>query len=571
MTQKIGVDGMAVDNEKLRTGGQILIDQLRVHGVDTIFCLPGESYLAALDAMHDAQNTMKIMTCRQEGGVTNMADAYAKLTGKPGIAMVTRAPGACNASIGVHTAMQDSSPMLIFIGQVARNQEYREAFQEVDYHQFYGALCKWVVQIDNADRIPELVAQAFHRSMSGRPGPVAVALPEDMLRDLTSAADAKPYKIARPNAALSDIEALKGMLEAASRPLAVLGGGGWSPEACANFETFAIANQIPVTTSFRCQDFIDNEHCCYAGELGTTVNPKLASRIKEADLLLVVGARMGEMTTSIYELLDIPTPKQKLVHVYMEPGELGRVYTPELPIVASMESFARAVMEMPAIKNPSWAEWTRTLRSEQLANWEPSIPMVGKLDMHSVIRYLNEVLPEDAILTNDAGNFSGWPQRFYRYRRYRTQLAPTSGAMGYGIPAAIAARATYPNRIVVGFAGDGGAMMSGQEFAAAVQHGVDPVIIIINNNMYGTIRMHQDRDYPGRDVATELSNPDFAKWSESFGGFGEVVERTEDFAPAFERAIGAGKIALLELRIDPDMISTRTTLKALRELSNKNK
>jgi len=407
--------------------------------------------------------------------------------------------------------------------------------------------------------------------MSGRPGPVAVALPEDMLRDCTSAADAKPYKIARPNAALSDIEALKGMLEAASRPLAVLGGGGWSPEACANFETFAIANQIPVTTSFRCQDFIDNEHCCYAGELGTTINPKLASRIKEADLLLVVGARMGEMTTSIYELLDIPTPKQKLVHVYMEPGELGRVYTPELPIVASMESFARAVMEMPAIKNPSWAEWTRTLRSEQLANWEPSIPMVGKLDMHSVIRYLNEVLPEDAILANDAGNFSGWPQRFYRYRRYRTQLAPTSGAMGYGIPAAIAARATYPNRIVLGFAGDGGAMMSGQEFAAAIQHGIDPIIIIINNNMYGTIRMHQDRDYPGRDVATELSNPDFAKWSESFGGFGEVVERTEDFAPAFERAIGAGKIALLELRIDPDMISTRTTLKALRELSNKNK
>ena len=557
---------MAKNNEKQRTGGQVLIDQLRVHGVDTIFCLPGESYLAALDAMHDAQNTIKIVTCRQEGGVTNMADAYAKLTGKPGIAMVTRAPGACNASIGVHTAMQDSSPMVIFIGQVARNQEYREAFQEVDYHQFYGALCKSVIQIDDVDRIPELVSQAFHRTMSGRPGPVAVALPEDMLRDLTVVSDAKQYKVARPNMAALDVEALRNFLEKAKRPIAILGGGGWSAEACNNFASFSAANNIPVTTSFRCQDFIDNELSCYVGELGTTVSPKLANRIKEADLLLVVGARMGEMTTSIYELLDIPVPKQKLVHVYMEPSELGRVYTPDLAIIASMESFAAAVAKMPIIKNSCWAEWTRNLRSEQLANWEPSIPMVGELDMHVVMKHLNQVLPDDAILTNDAGNFSGWPQRFYRYRQYRTQLAPTSGAMGYGIPAAIAARAIYPDRIVIGFVGDGGAMMSGQEFAAAIQHGIDPIIIVINNNMYGTIRMHQDRDYPGRDVATDLSNPNFAKWSESFGGFGEVVSRTEDFVPAFERALNAGRIALLELRIDPNMISTRATLESLRSL-----
>ena len=395
--------------------------------------------------------------------------------------------------------------------------------------------------------------------------PVAVAMPEDMLRDLTDVDDASPFKVARPGAAPDDIAALRELLEAAERPLAVLGGGGWSPEASANFASFASANQLPVSVSFRCQDFIDNEHPCYVGELGTTVSAKLASHVEEADLLIAVGARMGEMTTSIYGLLDIPTPKQKLVHVYMDPTELGRVYTPTLPIVASMESFAKAVLEMKPVKNPAWADWTKQLREEQLENWKPTLPMTGDLDMHVVMEHLNEVLPDDAILTNDAGNFSGWPQRFYHYREYRTQLAPTSGAMGYGIPAAIAARSTHPNRIVVGFVGDGGAMMSGQEFAAAVHHGIDPIILVINNNLYGTIRMHQDRDYPGRDVATALTNPDFAKWSESFGGYGEIVERTDDFAPAFERALNAGKIALLELRIDPDMISTRTTLSALRE------
>jgi acetolactate synthase I/II/III large subunit len=548
-----------------RTGGQVLIDQLRVHDVDTIFCVPGESYLAAIDAMHDAQNDIKIITCRQEGGVTNMADAYAKLTGKPGIAMVTRAPGACNASIGVHTAMQDSSPMVVFIGQVARDQEYREAFQEVDYHQFYGALCKWVVQIDDADRIPELVSQAFHRAMSGRPGPVAVALPEDMLRDLTDVADATPFKVARPGAAVDDIQALRALLESAERPLAILGGGGWTAEATANFASFASANSLPVSVSFRCQDYIDNEHPNYVGELGTTVSASLASHVKEADLLLVVGARMGEMTTSLYSLLDVPTPKQKLVHVYMEPNELGRVYTPDLPIVASMESFAKAALAMKPVANPTWTGWTKQLREEQLQNWKPTLAMTGSLDMHVVMDHLNEVLPDDAVIVSDAGNFSGWPQRFYHYRQYRTQLAPTSGAMGYGIPAAIAARVTHPNRMVVGFAGDGGAMMSGQEFASAVHHGIDPIILVVNNNLYGTIRMHQDRHYPGRDVTTDLTNPDFAKWAQSFGAFGEVVNKTDEFAPAFERAMNAGKIALLELRIDPDMISTRTTLSAIRE------
>ncbi len=399
-----------------RTGGQVLVDQLRIHGVDTAFCVPGESYLATLDALYGARNAIRMITCRQEGGVTNMAEAYGKITGKPGIAFVTRGPGACNGSIGVHTAMQDSTPMVIFIGQVAREQEYREAFQEVDYHQFYGAICKWVVQIDSADRIPELVSQAFHRAMSGRPGPVAVALPEDMQRDLTEVEDAAPYQIARPGAAPKDMAAMQAMLAASKKPLMILGGAGWSKDACADILAYAEANNLPTCASFRCQDLFDNEHKNYAGDLGTSVSPQLAKRMGEADLLIVVGARMGEMTTSGYKLLKVPKPAQKLVHVYMDPGELGRVYRPDLPIAASMESFAEAARALPPVKSPAWAAWAEAARQDYLDNLKPTRAMPGELDMHKVIEHLNAVLPDDAIIVNDAGNFSGWPQRFYRYR-----------------------------------------------------------------------------------------------------------------------------------------------------------
>jgi acetolactate synthase I/II/III large subunit len=547
----------------LRSGGQVLVDQLRIHGVDTIFCVPGESYLTVIDSLHDAQNEIKTVACRQEGGATNMAEAYGKLTGRPGVAMVTRGPGACNGSIGAHTAMQDSTPMVIFIGQVARDQEYREAFQEVDYHKFYGAICKEVIQIDHADRVPELVSQAFHVAASGRPGPVAVSIPEDMQRDMVDVADARPFQTIRPEVGPKAMSAFRGQLASAERPLMILGGAGWSEQACADIQAFAEAHAVPVAASFRCQDLFDNMHSNYAGEFGTSASPALTQRMRDADLLIVVGSRLGEMTSGGYSLVNIPVPKQKLVHVYLDSSELGRVYEPDLAIVASMESFAAAARDMEVVAYGKWVEWMRQANQDYLDNLAPSLPMDG-VDMHEVMNVLNARLPEDAIITTDAGNFSGWAQRFYRYRKFRTQLGPTSGAMGYSIPAAISARLTRPDRPVVCFVGDGGAMMSGQEVATAVQYGSDPIILVLNNNAYGTIRMHQERDYPNRTLATELVNPDFAKWAQSFGAYGAVVERTEEFAPAFEAAMNAGRISVIEIRVGLETITTRTTMSKLR-------
>ena len=547
----------------LRSGGQVLVDQLRIHGVDTVFCVPGESYLTVIDALHDAQNEIKTVACRQEGGATNMAEAFGKLMGKPGVAMVTRGPGACNGSIGVHTAMQDSTPMVIFIGQVARDQEYREAFQEVDYHKFYGAICKEVVQIDSADRVPELVSQAFHVAASGRPGPVAVSIPEDMQRDMVDVADARSFQIVRPEVGPKAMGAFRGQLASAERPLMILGGAGWSERACADIKAFAEANAIPVAASFRCQDLFHNMHENYAGELGTSASPKLAQRVKDADLLIVVGSRLGEMTSGGYSLVNLPVPQQKLVHIYMESLEIGRVYEPDLAIVGSMESFSAAARDMEPVVNRNWVDWMRQAHQDYLDNLEPSLEMSG-VDMHEVMDVLNAKLPDDAIITNDAGNFSGWAQRFYRYRGFRTQLGPTSGAMGYGIPAAISARLVRPERPVVCFVGDGGAMMSGQEVATAVQYGSDPIILVINNNSYGTIRMHQERDYPDRTLATTLVNPDFAKWAESFGAYGAVVEHTEDFEPIFDAALSAGRISVIEIRVDLEIITTRATLDKIR-------
>ena len=551
----------------MRTGGQVLADQLKIHDVDTAFCVPGESYLALIDALHDASNEIKVISCRQEGGATNMAEAYGKLTGKPGIAMVTRAPGACNGSIGVHTAMQDSTPMVILIGQVARDQEYREAFQEIDYRQFYGALCKWVGQIERAERIPEMVSKAFHHAMSGRPGPVALALPEDMLRDLTDVGDAARYKTARPGVDPADTAAMQAMVAQAERPLMIVGGGGWNEAACADITTYAEANSLPVAASFRCQDIIDNNSDCYAGELGTSVSAALASRVKDADLLLVVGARLGEMTTSGYSLVETPRPKQKLIHVYPDPDELGRVYQPDLPIAAGVDRFAAAARAADGVEAGKWADWVAGARRDYFDNLQQTADLPGSVDMVQIVADIQARVSGDAIIATDAGNFSGWPQRFYRYTTYPSQLGPTSGAMGYCVPAAISARLTYPNRPVIGFVGDGGFLMSGQEFATAVHYGIDPIIIVVNNNMYGTIRMHQERDYPDREIATSLTNPDFVKWAESFGAFGARVGRTEEFPAAFDAALGAGRISLIEIRLDPEVITTRTTLSAIRDAS----
>ncbi|MCP5155397.1 MAG: thiamine pyrophosphate-binding protein [Ectothiorhodospiraceae bacterium] len=554
---------------RTRTGGQALVDALRIHGVDTVFCVPGESYLAVLDALHDAGNAIRTIACRQEGGASFMAEAYGKVTGKPGVLMVTRGPGACNASIGVHTAQQDSTPMVVLIGQVARDQEYREAFQEVDYRRFYGPLCKWVAQIESADRVPELVSQAFHRACSGRPGPVALALPEDMLRDLTAAPDAGPVRPAIGGVDAGALAELGERIARAERPFLIAGGGGWTAAAVADLQAFASAHQVPVGASFRCQDRFDNTHACYAGDVGIGISPKLAARIRESDLLIVAGARLGEMTTQGYTLVDLPVPRQDLVHIHPDPEELGSVYQSVLPISATMPALCAALAGLAPGGADSRRAWVAGANADYLEHLAPTPGLPGTVDMGAVMAHIQKRLPPEAILTTDAGNFSGWMHRHYQYRRYPTQLGPTNGAMGYGFPSAIAARLVHPDRPVVAFCGDGGALMSGQEIATAMLHGIDPVFLVINNNMYGTIRMHQERDYPDRQSATALRNPDFARWAESFGAHGELVTETAQFAPALERALGAGKAAVIEIRIDPELINTKTTLSKIRGTGKK--
>ncbi len=556
-----------MNQTKRRTGGQVLIDALRIHGVDTVFCVPGESYLAALDALHDARDAITTITCRHEGGAANMAEAWGKLTGRPGIAMVTRGPGACHATIGLHNAAQDSTPMVLFIGQVARGHSDREAFQEIEYRRFLDPLCKGVVQIDDPARLPELVSQAFHRACSGRPGPVAVVLPEDMLTEETDVADAGPYAAVSPGVAGNVIPELRGLLASARRPLVIVGGGGWSAPASEDLARFVEANALTTAASFRCQDRLDNTHPCYAGDLGLGIDPKLAARVRDADLLLVVGARLGEMTTRGYRLAVPPCPQQRLVHVHPDPDELGRVYQPALAVCAGSAEFLRVAAAMSPVDAGAWRDATARAHREYLESVEPTAGLPGPVEMGKVMAHLRKRLPPEAILTTDAGNFSAWMHRHYVYRTYPSQIGPTSGAMGYGIPAAIAARHVHPDRPVVAFCGDGGALMTGQEIATAVHHGIDPVILVVNNAMYGTIRMHQEREYPDRPIATGLTNPDFTAWAESFGAFAARVERTDEFPGAFEAALSAGRVAVVELRINPELITTRATLAQIRGTS----
>jgi len=552
-------------NEPLRrrSGGQILIDQLKIHGVDMAFGVPGESYLAALDALFEARNQIRFFICRQEGGACNMAEAYGKLTGRPGICFVTRGPGATNASIGLHTALQDSTPLILLIGQVARDQTEREAFQEIDYRRMFAPVTKWVAEIEDARRIPELVSQAFHRATSGRPGPVALALPEDMLTDLVEVADAGPYHAVQANPGAEDMARLRQLLAGAKQPLVIFGGGGWSANACADIAAFAEANNLPITNSFRCQDLMDNRHPNYAGDVGIGINPKLAERVRQADVLLVIGARLGEMTTSGYTLIDIPRPRQTLVHVHAGVEELGRVYQPALAINSGMPQFAAAARALAPVDATAWREATKAAHADYLAYGKaPQSP--GPVQLGEVVGYLSEHLPRDAILTNGAGNYATWLHRFYSYGSFRTQLAPTSGAMGYGVPAAVAAKAVYPERVVISWNGDGCFMMNGQELATAVQYKLPVIFVVVNNGMYGTIRMHQERNYPERVLGTELVNPDFAALARAYGAHGELIEKTEEFGPALERALGAGKPTLLEIRIDPEALTIRQSLSQIR-------
>jgi acetolactate synthase-1/2/3 large subunit len=555
---------MAEKAKSKRSGGQILIDALAAHEVDRVFGVPGESYLAALDAFYNARNKIEFTICRQEGGAAYMAEAWAKLTGRTGVCFVTRGPGATNASIGVHAAMQDSTPMVLFIGQVARDQADREAFQEIDYRAMYGPIAKWVAQIEDAARIPEYVNRAFHTASAGRPGPVVLALPEDMLRDMAAVEDVAPAPPTLSYPGRPDMKALRDMLSEAARPLMIVGGAGWTSGTSKNIQAFAKANNIPTGAAFRRQDCFDNYDPRYVGHVGIGIDPALGKRVREADLIIVVGPRLGEITTAGYTLLEPPAPKQKLIHVHPDPNELNSVYRADLGIVSSMPAFAAAARATKPVEQRVWDDWAGEARADYLRFVEP-VANPGPLQMAEVVAWLNDKLPEDAILTNGAGNYSIWPHRFYRWSRYRTQAAPTLGSMGYGVPAAVAAKLAWPDRVVVSFNGDGCFMMNGQELATAVQYGAKAIFVVVNNGMYGTIRMHQERSYPGRVSGTELSNPDFAALARAYGANGEVVEKTEEFAPAFERALAADRPSLIELRIDPEAITPVATLSGLRK------
>jgi acetolactate synthase-1/2/3 large subunit len=546
----------------VRAGGKLLVDQLVVHGVELAFGVPGESYLAVLDALHDAP--IRFVSCRHEVGAANMADAYGKLTGRPGICMVTRGPGATHAAGGVHTAYQDSTPLILLIGQVGREMMGREAFQEIDYRHMFGPMAKWVAQIDSADRIPELVSRAFHVATAGRPGPVVLALPEDMLVEESGAADALPYAIARVHPSLEDVERTRALLAGAERPFVLVGGAPWSAEAGAVLTAWCTAGGLPLASGWRCQDYVDNTSDTYVGHLGLGPDHRLAQRVRDADVLLVIGDRLSEITTSGYTLLRVPSPAQALVQVNADPDELGRVYTPALAIVASPDTFALALSELPPLEPSRWRAGTHEARADYVDNLR-HLGSPGDLDMGEVMVTVRDRLPADAILTNGAGNFSVWAHRFYEFRRYRTQLAPTSGAMGYGVPAAVAAKIMFPEKTVVAMAGDGDFLMTGQELATAMQVGAAIVILVVNNGMYGTIRMHQERHYPGRVSGTDLVNPDFAALARAFGAHGAVVERTEDFAAAFDEALACGRPALIELRVDPEALTPRQTLTEIRD------
>jgi len=548
----------------LRTGGQVLVDALEVHGCRHAYLVPGESYLAVLDALHDS--TITTVGARHEGGAAIMAEAHGKLTGEPGVAMVTRGPGATNAAHGLHIAFQDSTPMILFVGQVARDTSDREAFQEIDYRRMFGECAKWVGQIEDPGRIPEFISRAYHTALAGRPGPVVLALPEDMLVALSDVADAKPHRIAEPAPEPAAMAEFRDRLAAAERPIVVAGGPGWDEAARDGLLAFSEMNGLPVGVSFRAQDRFDNSHPNYVGHVGIGIIPGLADMVKEADLLIVLGARMGEMTTSGYSLVDVPQPRQALMHVYPGAEELGRVYQPTLPINASVGSFLRAAVALEPVDGTRWSERVKRAHADYLEHITPT-PMPGALQLGEAFAWLSKTLPNDAIIANGAGNFSIWLHRYIQFVGRRLQLGPTSGSMGYELPAAVAAKLQHPERMVLSFSGDGGFQMTGNELATAVQHKLPIICFVVNNGLYGTIRMHQERDYPGRSSATDLYNPDYLKFAEAYGAHGERVERTEEFASAFERAVAAKKPALVELCIEPDAITPVATLSGIREAS----
>jgi acetolactate synthase-1/2/3 large subunit len=552
-----------------RSGGHLLADQLVLQGVELAFCVPGESYLALLDGLYAHRDRLRVVTCRHEAAAANAADAYGKLTGRPGVCMVTRGPGATHAATGVHTAMQDSTPLVLLVGQVPRGHRGREAFQEVDYEQMFGRMAKWVFEIDLPERIPELVARAFETALSGRPGPVVLALPEDMLAEMTDAPDAAVVPPAACGPAPEALARMRDLLAEAERPLAIVGGGGWTPQGARDIGAYLLASGIPAAASFRCQDVVDNRLPVYCGDLGLGVSPALARRVREADLVLAVGTRLSETETGGYTYLTPPVPAQTLVHVHQDATELGRVYRPELGIVSGLPEFAAAARGLEPLDGARHAAWRSAARAdyESALSFDPA-PGSG-VDLAAVLEHLRGRLP-DAIVTNGAGNYTVWVHRFWQFSSYRSQLAPLSGAMGYGVPAAVAGKLVHPERPVVAFAGDGCFLMCGQELATMVANDLDVLVIVVNNGMLGTIRMHQERHYPGRVMATELVNPDFAAFARSFGASGERVEETGAFGAALERALEARGPSLLELVCDPEALTPRQSLSQARAQGERN-
>jgi acetolactate synthase I/II/III large subunit len=608
-----------------RTGGQMVTDALEANGIEAAFCVPGESFLAVLDALYDGPT--RLITCRHEAAAANMAVAYGKLTGRPGVCLVTRGPGATQASVGVHTAAQDSAPMLLLVGQVGLAVRGREAFQELDVPAVFGPMAKWAAEADDPARLPELLARAFQVAVSGRPGPVVLALPEDVLAATARVADARPVRPVVPAAAPADLARLRELLGGARRPLVIAGGPGWTEAAAAGLRAVAEASRLPVAVSFRSQDVLDNRSPSYVGDLGVSPNPALAERVRAADLIVAVGPRLGEITTGAYRLLEAPVPRQRLVHVHPGLAELGRVYQPDLAVNAAVGPFVAAWRSVPPVRGDAWAAWTEAARTNYLAWVRPwpapggalgstygkapggapgkapgsalgkapadapgetagkasgvtpgktpaSAPgnapihapagAPGTVDLGQVMAVLRDRLPDDAVIASGAGNFTGWVHRFFQFRRLGTQVAPKSGAMGFGLPAALAAKVVHPGRLVVAVTGDGDFLMTGQELATAVQHRLDVVVLVANNGMYGTIRMHQERTYPGRVIATDLSNPGFAALAEAYGAQGETVTDAEEFPAALERALTAGRPAVLDLHVDPDAIAPGLSLTALR-------
>ena len=536
----------------MRHGGQILIDQLKIQGVSQVFCIPGESFLPALDGLYESE--IKTVVCRQEGGAAMMAEATGKLTGKPGIAFVTRGPGATNASSGVHVAFQDSTPMILFVGQVSSFQKNREAFQEVDYTKMFAPLAKWVAEIDRTERIPEYISRAFSIAQSGRPGPVVLSLPEDILFSKVKIIDAPKITLPKQMVAEDSIKKVLDKLSQSSNPFLIVGGSGWSSKAACNLGIFATKLGIPVGTSFRCQDYIDNRHPNYAGDVGIGINPKLLKRIKESDCLLVLNARLGEMTTSGYSLFDIPNPKQYLIHIHPEPDELNHVYQADIGLACNGADFIRKAINLRIKKTTKKVIMER----KDYKNWQKPVTTPGLVKMEKIIEHLSETLPEDAIITNGAGNYNGWLHRYFSYKSWKTQVGSTSGSMGYGLPAALAAKLSYPKKDVICLSGDGCFQMTMQEFGTACQYGLNIIVIISNNSIYGTIKMHQEREFPGRPSGTSMVNPNFAELAKSYGGYGEVIRTSEEFPSALERAKKSNKPAILDLRTDPKAINPQT-------------